>query len=126
LGLNVEYYIYVWAFFVQMEVLAVSLSYLIYDLVCCLFDERINLDNTIHHLVSIVGLMATLSYQKVIINHSNNLIISHSHIDNNDWLFRFKLLDIDKITYFSSLQNVFKILDLNINRLTSQSKSLNI
>ncbi|KAK2452354.1 TRAM, LAG1 and CLN8 (TLC) lipid-sensing domain containing protein [Trifolium repens] len=48
----------------QMEVLAVSLSYLIYDLVCCLFDERINLDNTIHHLVSIVGLMATLSYQK--------------------------------------------------------------
>ncbi|KAK2398204.1 TRAM, LAG1 and CLN8 (TLC) lipid-sensing domain containing protein [Trifolium repens] len=48
----------------QMEVLAVSVSYLIYDLVCCLFDERIIWDNTIHHLVSIVGLMAGLSYQK--------------------------------------------------------------
>ncbi|XP_045791981.1 TLC domain-containing protein 5-like [Trifolium pratense] len=48
----------------QMEVIAVSVSYLIYDMVCCLFDERINWDNTIHHLVSIVGLMAGLSYQK--------------------------------------------------------------
>ncbi|KAK2452350.1 TRAM, LAG1 and CLN8 (TLC) lipid-sensing domain containing protein [Trifolium repens] len=48
----------------QMEVLAVSVSYLIYDLMCCLFDERIIWDNTIHHLVSIVGLMAGLSYQK--------------------------------------------------------------
>ncbi|WJX09279.1 hypothetical protein P8452_00130 [Trifolium repens] len=48
----------------QMKVLAVSVSYLIYDLVCCLFDERIIWDNTIHHLVSIVGLMAGLSYQK--------------------------------------------------------------
>ncbi|CAL5205874.1 unnamed protein product [Lathyrus oleraceus] len=48
----------------QMQVLAVSLSYLIYDLVCCLFDEKINLDNSIHHLVSIVGLIAGLCYQK--------------------------------------------------------------
>lgn len=48
----------------QMEVLAVSLSYLIYDLVCCLFDEKFNWDNTIHHLVSIVGLIAGLCYQK--------------------------------------------------------------
>ncbi|XP_004499200.1 uncharacterized protein [Cicer arietinum] len=48
----------------QMQVLAVSLSYLIYDLVCCLFDERVSLDNTIHHLVSIVGLIAGLCYQK--------------------------------------------------------------
>lgn len=52
--------------FDQMEVLAVSLSYLIYDLVCCLFDEKFNWDNTIHHLVSIVGLIAGLCYQKVI------------------------------------------------------------
>ncbi|XP_027332998.1 transmembrane protein 136-like [Abrus precatorius] len=48
----------------QMQVLAVSLSYLIYDLACCHFDERVNLDNTIHHLVSIVGLGAGLCYQK--------------------------------------------------------------
>ncbi|CAK8569655.1 unnamed protein product [Lathyrus sativus] len=48
----------------QMQVLAVSLSYLIYDLVCCLFDQKINLDNSIHHLVSIVGLIAGLAYQK--------------------------------------------------------------
>ncbi|XP_058725334.1 uncharacterized protein LOC131596628 [Vicia villosa] len=48
----------------QMQVLAVSLSYLIYDLVCCLFDEKTNMDNTVHHLVSIVGLLAGLCYQK--------------------------------------------------------------
>ncbi|KAJ7957796.1 TRAM, LAG1 and CLN8 (TLC) lipid-sensing domain containing protein [Quillaja saponaria] len=48
----------------QMQTLAVSLSYLIYDLVCCLFDEKVNLDNTIHHWVSIVGLGAGLYYQK--------------------------------------------------------------
>ncbi|XP_019457449.1 PREDICTED: transmembrane protein 136-like [Lupinus angustifolius] len=50
----------------QMQVMAVSLSYLIYDLVCCLFGERINMDNTIHHLVSIIGLGAGLFYQKCI------------------------------------------------------------
>ncbi|XP_057423592.1 uncharacterized protein LOC130717393 [Lotus japonicus] len=48
----------------KMQVLAVSLSYLIYDLVCCLFDGRVNMDNTIHHLVSIVGIGAGLYYQK--------------------------------------------------------------
>ncbi|KAL5072061.1 hypothetical protein RYX36_022948 [Vicia faba] len=48
----------------QMQVLAVSLSYMIYDLVCCLFDKKTNLDNTVHHLVSIVGLVAGLCYQK--------------------------------------------------------------
>ncbi|XP_019436878.1 PREDICTED: transmembrane protein 136-like [Lupinus angustifolius] len=50
--------------YTQMQVLAVSLSYLIYDMVCCLFGEIVNLDNTIHHLVSIVGLGAGLCYQK--------------------------------------------------------------
>lgn len=55
----------------QMQVLAVSLSYLIYDLACCQLDERVNLDNTVHHLVSIVGIGAGLSHQKVIkhLNH---------------------------------------------------------
>ncbi|KAK7280694.1 hypothetical protein RJT34_25761 [Clitoria ternatea] len=48
----------------EMQVLAVSLSYLIYDLVCSHFDERVNLDNTVHHLVSIVGIGAGLYYQK--------------------------------------------------------------
>lgn len=48
----------------QMQVLAVSLSYLIYDLACCHFDERVSLDNTVHHLVSIVGIGAGLFYQK--------------------------------------------------------------
>ncbi|KAI4316854.1 hypothetical protein L6164_024794 [Bauhinia variegata] len=48
----------------QMQILAVSLSYLIYDLVCCLFDQRVNLDNIIHHSVSVVGIAAGLYYQK--------------------------------------------------------------
>ncbi|GAB4852024.1 hypothetical protein Ancab_016217 [Ancistrocladus abbreviatus] len=48
----------------QMQTIAVSVSYLIYDLVCCQFDKRSNLDNSIHHLVSIVGLGAGLQYQK--------------------------------------------------------------
>ncbi|XWS21023.1 hypothetical protein CRYUN_Cryun30bG0019400 [Craigia yunnanensis] len=48
----------------QMQTLAVTVAYLIYDLICCLFDERFSLDNTVHHLVSIVGLGAGLVYQK--------------------------------------------------------------
>ncbi|KAL2249783.1 transmembrane protein 136 isoform X1 [Sesamum indicum] len=49
----------------QMEALAVTVGYLIYDLVCCLFDKQVfMLDNTIHHLVSIVGLVAGLAYQR--------------------------------------------------------------
>ncbi|PQQ03858.1 transmembrane protein 136 [Prunus yedoensis var. nudiflora] len=48
----------------QMKALAVSLSYLIYDLVCCLFDKKFNIDNCVHHLVSIVGIGAGLAYQK--------------------------------------------------------------
>ncbi|XP_020238329.1 transmembrane protein 136 isoform X2 [Cajanus cajan] len=51
-------------YYEQMQVLAVSLSYLIYDLACCHFGERVTLDNTVHHLVSIVGIGAGLSYQK--------------------------------------------------------------
>lgn len=48
----------------QMKTLAVSQAYLIYDLVCCLFDKNIKLDNSIHHLVSIIGIGAGLAYQK--------------------------------------------------------------
>ncbi|KAL8059092.1 hypothetical protein ABFX02_03G064300 [Erythranthe guttata] len=48
----------------QMQTLAVSVGYLVYDLVCCLFDKKIKLDNTVHHLVSIVGLLSGLSYQR--------------------------------------------------------------
>ncbi|KAK2971483.1 hypothetical protein RJ640_020889 [Escallonia rubra] len=47
----------------QMQALAVSLAYLIYDLVSCLFDKHVKLDNSIHHLVSIVGIGAGLSYK---------------------------------------------------------------
>ncbi|XP_022769062.1 transmembrane protein 136-like isoform X2 [Durio zibethinus] len=50
----------------QRQTLAVTVAYLIYDLICCLFDERFSLDNTIHHLVSIVGLGAGLAYQKCV------------------------------------------------------------
>ncbi|KAL6207472.1 hypothetical protein ACLB2K_018430 [Fragaria x ananassa] len=49
----------------QMKALAVSLSYLIYDLICCLFDKQFSLDNVFHHLVSIVRIGAGLSYQRV-------------------------------------------------------------
>ncbi|CAA3033187.1 transmembrane 136-like, partial [Olea europaea subsp. europaea] len=49
-----------------IQTLAVTVAYLIYDLVCYLFDKRVKLDNKIHHLVSIVGLVAGLAYQRVI------------------------------------------------------------
>ncbi|KNA13172.1 hypothetical protein SOVF_118930, partial [Spinacia oleracea] len=48
----------------QMQTLAVTVGYLIYDLICSQFDKKSNLDNTIHHLVSIIGIAAGLSYQK--------------------------------------------------------------
>ncbi|KAJ9674799.1 hypothetical protein PVL29_023995 [Vitis rotundifolia] len=48
----------------QMQTLAVTLAYLIYDLICCFLDDkRVNLDNSIHHLVSIVGIGAGLFYE---------------------------------------------------------------
>ncbi|XP_077210780.1 uncharacterized protein LOC143846237 isoform X2 [Tasmannia lanceolata] len=46
-----------------MKTLAVSISYLIYDLICCLFDKHISLDNSVHHMVSIVGIGAGLAYE---------------------------------------------------------------
>uniref|UniRef100_A0A7N0V2M4 TLC domain-containing protein n=1 Tax=Kalanchoe fedtschenkoi TaxID=63787 RepID=A0A7N0V2M4_KALFE len=48
----------------QMQSLAITVGYLIYDLICCLFDKRINIDNAVHHIVSIVGLGAGLFYQR--------------------------------------------------------------
>ncbi|KAD2805899.1 hypothetical protein E3N88_39276 [Mikania micrantha] len=48
----------------QIKALGVSLGYLIYDLVCCLFDKKIKIDNSVHHLVSIVGIGAGLAYEK--------------------------------------------------------------
>ncbi|GKU89993.1 hypothetical protein SLEP1_g4054 [Rubroshorea leprosula] len=48
----------------QRQTLAITVSYLIYDLICCAFDKRVNLDNTIHHLVSIIGIGAGLVYEK--------------------------------------------------------------
>lgn len=50
----------------QMRTLAVSVAYLIYDLVCSQFNKDIKIDNAIHHLVSIVGLCAGLAYQRVL------------------------------------------------------------
>jgi len=54
-----------------MRTLAVTFSYLIYDLICCLFNKGVNLDDAVHHSVSIVGIGAGLAYQKVknIIEH---------------------------------------------------------
>ncbi|CAI0436033.1 unnamed protein product [Linum tenue] len=48
----------------QMQTLAVSLSYMIYDLGCCMFERRVDMANAVHHLVSIVGIGAGLAYQK--------------------------------------------------------------
>ncbi|XP_023545988.1 transmembrane protein 56-B-like [Cucurbita pepo subsp. pepo] len=48
----------------QMQTLAVTCSYLIYDMVCCHFDKKVNVDNAIHHLVCIVGIAAGFAYQK--------------------------------------------------------------
>lgn len=54
-------------YYAQMRALSVSLAYLIYDLVCCLFDKNIKIDNSVHHLVSIVGVVAGLAYEKVVL-----------------------------------------------------------
>ncbi|XP_049388218.1 uncharacterized protein LOC125852530 [Solanum stenotomum] len=47
----------------QMRALAVTVGYLIYEFVCCLFDKQVKIDNLIHHLVSVVGLGAGLAYE---------------------------------------------------------------
>ncbi|XP_043711373.1 TLC domain-containing protein 5-like isoform X2 [Telopea speciosissima] len=50
----------------QMKTLAVTLGYLIYDLICCLFDNHVNIDNIVHHLVSILGIGAGLVYERIL------------------------------------------------------------
>nr|XP_009788340.1 PREDICTED: LOW QUALITY PROTEIN: transmembrane protein 136-like [Nicotiana sylvestris] len=47
----------------QIRAMAVTLAYLIYDFVCCLFDKQVKIDNLIHHLVVVVGLVASLAYE---------------------------------------------------------------
>ncbi|GLJ19308.1 hypothetical protein SUGI_0347600 [Cryptomeria japonica] len=46
----------------QIRALAVSLSYFIYDFICCLFVTPISISNCIHHTVSILGLLGGISY----------------------------------------------------------------
>ncbi|KAK8585131.1 hypothetical protein V6N13_139070 [Hibiscus sabdariffa] len=48
----------------QRQALGVTVAYFIYDLLCCLFDDRFSFDNALHHLVGIVGLGAGLAFQK--------------------------------------------------------------
>ncbi|KAE8674802.1 peroxidase 9 [Hibiscus syriacus] len=48
----------------QRQALGVTVAYFIYDLICCLFDERYSFDNAVHHLVGIVGLGAGLAFRK--------------------------------------------------------------
>ncbi|KAI3971582.1 hypothetical protein MKX01_017047, partial [Papaver californicum] len=48
----------------QMQTLAVTLAYMIYDLMCCFFGPgHFNIDTFVRHLVSIIGIGAGLSYQ---------------------------------------------------------------
>ncbi|KAJ3694301.1 hypothetical protein LUZ60_009781 [Juncus effusus] len=48
----------------QMKALALTLSYMIYDLLCTIYGDNFTMDNAIHHLVSIIGIGAGLVYQK--------------------------------------------------------------
>ncbi|XP_062190609.1 uncharacterized protein LOC133893566 [Phragmites australis] len=48
----------------QMKALAITLSYMVYDAACCHLNGDVRLDNTVHHLVSIVGIGAGLAYQR--------------------------------------------------------------
>uniref|UniRef100_J3KYI0 TLC domain-containing protein n=2 Tax=Oryza brachyantha TaxID=4533 RepID=J3KYI0_ORYBR len=47
-----------------MKALAVTLSYMVYDAACCYLNDDVRLDNTVHHLVSIVGIAAGLAYRR--------------------------------------------------------------
>ncbi|CAN7124702.1 unnamed protein product [Brassica rapa subsp. narinosa] len=44
----------------QMETMAFSLSYMIYDLICSHFDQVISIDNAVHHSICILGFVAGL------------------------------------------------------------------
>lgn len=60
----------------QMETIAFSLSYMIYDLICSHFDQVLSIDNAVHHSVCILGFVAGLCYRKVI--YIYNLILRSS------------------------------------------------
>ncbi|XP_047329341.1 TLC domain-containing protein 5-like [Impatiens glandulifera] len=49
---------------IQMKTLAMSLSYMIYDLFCCQYSNVLKLDSFIHHFVSIVGFATGLIYKR--------------------------------------------------------------
>ncbi|WZY78494.1 hypothetical protein YC2023_024878 [Brassica napus] len=44
----------------QMETMAFSLSYMIYDLICSHFDQVISIDNAVHHSICILGFVTGL------------------------------------------------------------------
>ncbi|KAI0522393.1 hypothetical protein KFK09_004772 [Dendrobium nobile] len=48
----------------QMKTLAITLSYMIYDFICCQFDKQMSIDNSVHHVVSIVGIGSGLVYEQ--------------------------------------------------------------
>jgi hypothetical protein len=50
---------------VQMKALAVTMSYMIYDLTATIFGDNFTVDNAVHHLVAIVGIGSGLAYRKV-------------------------------------------------------------
>ena len=58
-----------------MKALAATLAYMVYDAACCHLNGDMRLDNTVHHLVSIVGIGAGLAYQRV----SDREGTSHMH-----------------------------------------------
>ncbi|XP_027090530.1 uncharacterized protein [Coffea arabica] len=48
----------------QIQTLAISGAYLIFDLACCQFSDNINLDTIFHHLVCILGIWAGLASER--------------------------------------------------------------
>ncbi|XP_078429195.1 uncharacterized protein LOC144701290 isoform X1 [Wolffia australiana] len=61
-SLSVSNFLHFSLFVLQMMALAVTLSYLVYDSFCCLFDEKIHISNLVHHAVGVVGIAASLYY----------------------------------------------------------------
>ncbi|XP_013617722.1 PREDICTED: uncharacterized protein LOC106324270 [Brassica oleracea var. oleracea] len=46
----------------QMETMAFSLSYMIYDLICSHFGQVLSIDNAVHHSICMLGFVAGLCY----------------------------------------------------------------
>lgn len=60
----------------QMETMAFSLSYMIYDFICSHFDQVLSIDNAVHHSVCILGFVAGLCYRKVVYIYFNSQVQS--------------------------------------------------